>query len=284
MRRTLLILFAIAIVFVGLALQPITPPHALVSMAEELAKPNPLPIRNSVFLEELTWIEIRDVLRDGTISVIIPTGGIEQSGPYLPLGKHNYIVRHLAEAIARKRGKTLVAPVIPFVFEGPLDGSAGHMRYPGAITVRDETFSALISDIVHSLSLHGFKDFIFIGDSGDNQRQLQETADHLSNELPRSRIVFIPEYYNYRSVERFLEEYGYHQVSEGIHDDLAFTAELAALEPNLIRYNERTVAGLLSINGIDLSDLNKVQALGKSIFDMRVSETLTAIEKALSSR
>ena len=35
----------------------------------------------SVFLEELTWTEVRDALAAGTTTVIIPTGGTEQNGP-----------------------------------------------------------------------------------------------------------------------------------------------------------------------------------------------------------
>ena len=39
------------------------------------------------------------------------TGGVEQNGPYLVAGKHNLILKATTEAIARKLGTTLVAPI-----------------------------------------------------------------------------------------------------------------------------------------------------------------------------
>ena len=43
--------------------------------------PNPLPPPNTVWLEEMTWMEVRDALKAGKTTVIIPTGGVEQNGP-----------------------------------------------------------------------------------------------------------------------------------------------------------------------------------------------------------
>ena len=70
---------------------------------------------DTVFLEELTWTEVRDALADGTTTVIIPTGGTEQNGPHMVLGKHNYLVKHKAGEVARRLGNTLVAPVMAYV-------------------------------------------------------------------------------------------------------------------------------------------------------------------------
>ena len=47
---------------------------------------------SSVFLEELTWMEVRDAIQDGTTTVILPTAGTEQNGPHMVLGKHKYLV------------------------------------------------------------------------------------------------------------------------------------------------------------------------------------------------
>ena len=55
----------------------------------------------SVFLEELTWTEVRDALRDAKTTILIPVGGTEQNGPHVALGKHNVRVKALAGKIAR---------------------------------------------------------------------------------------------------------------------------------------------------------------------------------------
>ena len=40
----------------------------------------PIEPLDSVFIEELTWMEVRDALKAGKTTVIIPTGGVEQIG------------------------------------------------------------------------------------------------------------------------------------------------------------------------------------------------------------
>jgi creatinine amidohydrolase/Fe(II)-dependent formamide hydrolase-like protein len=67
---------------------------------------------DTVFLEEMTWMEVRDAVNAGTTTVIIPTGGTEQNGPHMVLGKHNYLVHFKAGEIAKRLGDALVAPVM----------------------------------------------------------------------------------------------------------------------------------------------------------------------------
>ena len=38
---------------------------------------NPLPAPNTVWMEEMTWIDVRDALAAGKTTAIIPTGGME---------------------------------------------------------------------------------------------------------------------------------------------------------------------------------------------------------------
>ncbi|MBM3793056.1 MAG: hypothetical protein FJW31_03105 [Acidobacteria bacterium] len=43
----------------------------------------PIDASPSLFIEELTWLEVRDALRAGKTTAIVATGGVEQNGPYL---------------------------------------------------------------------------------------------------------------------------------------------------------------------------------------------------------
>ena len=61
--------------------------------------------------------------------MIFQTGGTEQNGPHMVVGKHNFIFKHTAEQIARKLGNALVAPVLAYVPEGNLDPPTSHMQY-----------------------------------------------------------------------------------------------------------------------------------------------------------
>ncbi|MGH7638590.1 MAG: creatininase family protein, partial [Gemmatimonadaceae bacterium] len=116
--------------------------------------PNPLPPPNTVWIEEMTWMDVRDAIRAGKTTVIIPTGGVEPNGPWLVTGKHNYVLQANCEAIARKLGNALCAPIIKLVPEGNIDPPTSHMRSPGTISVRQETFRATLTDVVHSLKQH----------------------------------------------------------------------------------------------------------------------------------
>src|SRR6184192_2271933 len=99
---------------------------------------------DTVFLEELTWTELRTLVQSGKTTIILPIGGTEQNGPHMALGKHNIRVKALSERIARALGNALVAPVIAYVPEGNVDPPTGHMRFPGTITVSDEVFVKVI--------------------------------------------------------------------------------------------------------------------------------------------
>src|SRR5664279_1776247 len=83
----------------------------------------------TVFLDELTWTELRDQIRAGRRTIIVPIGGTEQSGPHIVLGKHNVRVKVLAEKIALALGDTLVAPVMAYVPEGNISPPTAHMRW-----------------------------------------------------------------------------------------------------------------------------------------------------------
>jgi len=74
--------------------------------------PRPIEALDTVIIEEMTWMEVRDALQAGKTTVIVPTGGVEQNGPYLATGKHDYILHATTEAIARKLGDALVAPIV----------------------------------------------------------------------------------------------------------------------------------------------------------------------------
>ncbi len=246
--------------------------------------PRPIDALDSVFLEELTWLEVRDAMRAGKTTVIIATGGIEQNGPYLALGKHNYILRGTTESIARELGNALVAPIVPFVPEGDVSPPSGHMRYPGTISLSQDTFKALLSDIASSMKAHGFEHVILIGDSGGNQKGMQEVAETLTAEWAggQTGIHFIPEYYDYTAVTAWLEEeHGITQVNEGHHDDYGITTLMMAVDPSTVRVDQRVAKGKASINGVDIVPVERSVVIGKALQEWKTEITVEAIRKQL---
>jgi len=245
--------------------------------------PRELDAYDTVFLEEMTWLEVRDAMREGKTTAIIPTGGIEQNGPYLALGKHNYILRATTDRIARILGDALIAPIVPFVPEGDIDPPSGHMRYPGTISVSEGTFEALLSDIARSLHTHGFQHIILIGDSGPNQEGMRAVAERLSVEWgpgPPS-IHFIPEYYDNPLWNQWLELHGVAQVDEGLHDDVRHSAIMMLVDPTTVRMDQRIAKGMFSINGVQLAPVESTLELARELVEYQANITVNAIRMAI---
>lgn len=266
------------------------PPPVRPGSSPQAANPDPNMLRpiaahDTVFLEEMTWLEVRDAMRAGKKTVIVSTGGVEMNGPYLALGKHNYILRATTEAIARKLGDALVAPIVPFVPEGDINPPSGHMRYPGTISVRLDTFRALVTDIAESLRTHGFDHLILIADSGGNVATMTDVAADLSAKWgARPTIHYIPEYYDYPGLTAWLERQGVREVDEGIHDDYGISSIVMTVDPTLVRMQERIAAGRFSINGVGLAPAEKTIAMGRKAVDWRATVTVDAIRRALAGR
>lgn len=244
--------------------------------------PRPIAAVDSVFIEDLTWMEVRDALKAGKNTVIVATGGVEQNGPYLVTGKHNVILRATTEAIARKLGNALVAPIVPFVPEGDIDPPSLHMKYPGTISVSEETFERLLVDICASLRAHGFKRIVLIGDSGGNQDGMKSVAAKLNAQWKENgpRLLFVPEYYNFGDVAKWLEQQGIKETPEGYHDDFAITAMMLSVDPASVRMKQRIAAGKFRINGVDLAPAEKTAEWGRKIVDFRAETTVKVIQAA----
>jgi creatinine amidohydrolase/Fe(II)-dependent formamide hydrolase-like protein len=247
--------------------------------------PNPLPKADTVWLEEMTWMDVRDAMAAGKTAVIIPTGGHEPNGPWLALGKHNYVLHANCEAIARKMGNALCAPIIKHVPEGNIEPPNGHMTSPGTISLREETFRALLTDTAHSLKVHGFKQVFFIGDSGGNQGGQRTVAEELNAKWKGQALVaHIQEYYDYASVMKYMEQFGLKETApEHMHDDPVITLNMFIDDPNSVRYDARVKAGKASINGVSIADRAKSTDLAKKIVDFRATQTVAAINKAIAN-
>jgi len=249
--------------------------------------PNPLPAPNTVWMEEMTWMDVRDALAAGKTTAIIATGGMEPNGPWLVTGKHNYVLQSNCEAIARKLGNALCAPIVKFVPEGNIERKTGHMASPGTISMREETFRALLTDIAHSLKQHGFKTIIYIGDSGGNQNGQRYVADSL-NKLWNAdpMVLHVQEYYQYNKTagamaSKIPED---STKAEHMHDDPIITLNMFNTDPKSVRYEERKKIGKASINGVSIADAKKNSALAKEIIDIRTAMTVDAINKSIANK
>jgi creatinine amidohydrolase/Fe(II)-dependent formamide hydrolase-like protein len=247
----------------------------------------PIDARHSFWIDELTWMEVRDFVGEKYITAIIPTGGIEQNGPFLTTGKHNVILEATCPMIAKKLGNALCAPIIKFVPEGNIEPPSGMMFFPGTISLRSETYEALLDDIGSSLRQSGFENIVYIGDSGGNQKGMSSVVSRLNQRWKgeRARAYFIGEYYNpgWEETEQFTKNtLGISETQEdGYHDDIWVTAMMMVIDPNQVRYQERLKANLASINGVSIKSVDQIVELGNRMIEFRSEYTVNAIKKAI---
>ncbi|MBY0490280.1 MAG: creatininase family protein [Gemmatimonadaceae bacterium] len=247
---------------------------------------NPLPAPNTVWMEEMTWMDVRDAIKAGKTTVIIATGGMEPNGPWLATGKHNYVLHANCEAIGRKLGNALCAPIVKFVPEGRIDPPTSHMVSPGTISMREETFRAMLMDIGMSLKQHGFQNIIYIGDSGGNQAGQRWVADSLTKIWQGSPVIaHIQEYYDYAGAAAYMKDHGIVDgASDNLHDDAIISLNMFMDDPKSIRYEERVKIGKASINGVNIADKKKNTELGKQIIAFRAQVAVDAINKAIANK
>lgn len=236
---------------------------------------------NTVFLEELTWTEIRDRIEKGTTSVIIATGGTEQNGPHMVTGKHNFIVRETAEKIARELAGTLVAPIVAFVPEGDPD----NVTKPGVISLPNKFFVKLLENTARSLKSGGFTDIILIGDSGGNQRGMEEVAKLLNMEWAEDtvRIHYVSDYYHNNGFRDWLLSQGETKEDIGSHAGITDTSQVMALDPALIRLNLRAPMGGFEGSGVRGNPLKASAEYGKVGLQMKVNAALKQIRKLMAT-
>ena len=248
--------------------------------------PNPLPPPDTVWIEEMTWMDVRDAIAAGKTTAIVPTGGVEPNGPWLALGKHNYVLRATCDAIARRLGDAVCTPIIKLVPEGAIEPPSGHMRSPGTISLRAETFEAVLTDVAHSLKMHGFRHIIFIGDSGGNQRAQRAVAETLNTRWGGDPVVaHVQEYYDYASAARYMATRGVDaSEADGLHDDPIVTLIMFFADPRSVRYDARVAAGLATINGVSFADRVQTLEWARELVEFRARQTAGAIRSTMANR
>ena len=260
---------------------------ALVLMASPAFTQAPsLPQPASVFLEELTWMEVRDAIAAGKTTVIIPTGGTEQNGPHMVLGKHNFLVKHKAGEIAKSLGNALVAPVVAYVPEGEIDPPTGHMRFAGTITTPQDVFVKVLEYAARSFKQHGFVDVVLVGDSGGNQEGQKIVAAALNKEWAATpaRVHHITAYYPGRGDDWVVSQ-GISAADVGSHAGTHDTASLMYINPSMLRF-DKLVPGKQGDGQGHVGNPAKATAIfGKRILEMQIEDATAQIrELRVSSR
>jgi creatinine amidohydrolase/Fe(II)-dependent formamide hydrolase-like protein len=236
---------------------------------------------DTVFIEDLTWAEVRDLVAGGTTTVIIGTAGTEQKGPHMVDGEHKFVMAYAADKIAREVG-ALVAPVITYVPEGSWENPRGHMGKPGTITLPQDRFVALMVNAGKSFRSGGFTTVLFLGESGGNRTGMRLAAEQL-NELwqdDEGRAFWIDDYYTKGHADQnayVTETLGVPADEIGGHANILDTSELMFVNPAHIRPDKIAPGGGYENSGVSGDPTMATPELGRVFVQIKIDNAVAQI-------
>jgi len=231
-------------------------------------------------------MEVRDAIAGGKTTVIVPTGGTEQNGPHMALGKHNYLVTYKAGQIAKQLGNALVAPVVSYVPEGDINPPTGHMRFAGTISLPQDVFVKVLEYAARSLKNAGFLDIAFLGDSGGNQAGQKAVSEMLNKEWAASnvRVHHVTDYYPGRG-DAIAMSQGLTMEEVGGHAGSQDTTSLLYINPGMLRLDKMKPGKANDGQGHTGDPRKATPAIGKLILEAQIEDGANQIKKLrMSSR
>lgn len=245
---------------------------------------------SSVFIEALTWVEIRDRMEEGATNVIIATAGTEQKGPHMVMGEHKYVLEYTTDKIARALGNTLVSPIITYVPEGEWgEEPTGHMRMPGTITMPEEWFVELLLHTGRSHQEAGFRNVIFLGDSGGNYSGMETAVETLNQEWAGTgaRAHLIEDYYRKGGQDArayITGELGIPAEEIGGHAGISDTSQMWFVNEQHIRQDLLADRGGFEGSGSSGNPTLASPEIGRRILDIKIQNALDEIRAALGQQ
>ena len=247
--------------------------------------PAPVVAQRSIYIEDLTWPEVQQAIASGKTSAIIYTGSTEQNGPHMAIGKHNFIARWVAGAIALKLGDALVYPTLPFAPTGDAVTRTAHMRFPGSVSLTGQTYGAVVHDVALSALDAGFRNVFIMGDHGDGQDVLAAVAKNLDAQWKSkgTRVFYVADPYFKEKQQAHAYEQSHGLTTHDVHAGTDDTSELMALDGQhrWIRTDKlaASTGAETARTGVDGDPTKASAALGDVFLQYKVDDAVAQIRR-----
>jgi creatinine amidohydrolase/Fe(II)-dependent formamide hydrolase-like protein len=186
-------------------------------------------------LYTLTWPEVRTEIEQGRDTIVVCFGAVEQHGHHMPLGTDSMLGDQLGRALA-DRLDAFLAPTVQ------VGCSRHHLAFPGTMSVEEETFAGVVTDIVRGWAGHGFKRIVLLPTHGGNFGPLATALERLG-ELDGVKVVAITDLTVLVNATLGLgAELGIPASEGGLHGGEWETSMMLAVHPELV-HMDRAVAG-----------------------------------------
>lgn len=233
----------------------------------------------SVWVDDLTWVEVRDAIAAGKTTAVIFVGSSEQNGPHMAIGKHNFIARYCAEKIAGQLGDALVYPVIPFAITGDAASKSAHMRFQGSVTLPPDVFSGVVRAVAQSALAAGFKLVALMGDHGGGQEEMARVAQALDAQSKKSgaRVLYVGDLYT-KADAQFDELLAKRGISsKELHAGISDTSAIMFLGAEAWIRKDK-IAAANEANGVQGSPSLATAELGRLYLDMKIDNAVNQIK------
>jgi creatinine amidohydrolase len=177
------------------------------------------------WMDELNWMEFREMVPAKTKTVLVTTGTLEAHG-VINNGADNLAPVKIAEAIAPVVN-ALIAPHIGYGITGSL------APYPGNLHLPTEVYKPYVRAVLEGLVKCGFKNLVVINGHGGNTAALQELTQEVA--LGHGVNAMVINWWGAAS-DITLEVFG----EDGGHAGINETAFIQAINPALVRKERYT--------------------------------------------
>ena len=171
-------------------------------------------------IQYINWIDFKKLVPKNIDSVIFPIGTIEAHG-IIPLGTDNIIPEAISEQVAGKID-ALIAPPLNYGITRSL------LPYPGSITLNEDTFENVVTEIAFGLADNKFKTIIFLNGHGGHTEELKRVSLSLWKEKKTRSIVIHWWFLTEELTKKIWKE-------EGGHAGLDETAMVFATDKKLVK-------------------------------------------------